>query len=515
MSATAHNTPHHDIRSFVEGVVNSAHSTPPSFDRGKSAALRAWRARYRQCTEYQTSHKLKEVYMENRFEKLTLFFERIKTLSFWQRLFGWKTLKSLSYEAYEEFKTMIGSVDRINRDLDQSNNTVSMLKNDNEHLKSNYTTLENDFKHLEEQFNNDEEKISQLTPSIASKDETIRQTERKINEQDKEASLLKQRVDQLARQVSDLQQENTTFKQSENNRHKDHENKMAVLTGEIERIRNERNKEQEEHQREEIQRIEQMKQTWAKHQENTRSAIKMICQKHTIEYIDKVPFKGSPDNTIKICDEFVIFDAKSPASDDLQNFPAYIKNQTDSVKKYVKEENVRKDVFLVVPSNTVQVIQQFSYNMADYTVYVVTLDVLEPLMLSLKKIEDYEFVNQLSPEERENICRIIGKFAHTAKRRIQIDHFFALEFLEILTKCKADLPKDILEKVIEFEKSEKLNAPQERRSKQILTKDLQSDSEKIQREAEAKAIIFPPSLQSNIKSLPLYEGEQADSDEPS
>lgn len=151
--------------------------------------------------------------------------------------------------------------------------------------------------------------------------------------------------------------------------------------------------------------------------------------------------------------------------------------------------------------------------MADYNVYLVTLDVLEPLILSLKKIEEYEFVNQMSPEERENICRIIGKFAHITKRRIQIDHFFAWEFLEVLTKCKVDLPKEILEKVIEFEKAEKLNPPQERRSKQILTKDLQSDSDKIQREAEAKEIIFPPSIQSKIKDLPLYEGEQKGSNE--
>ncbi len=409
--------------------------------------------------------------MENRFEKLTLFFERIKTLSFWQRLFGWKTLKSLSYEAYEEFKSMLGSVDRITRDLDQSKNAQSV------------------------------------------RDETIKQTERKTNEQDKEISLLKQRVDQLTPQIQELQKENTVFKESENNRRTDHEKKMAVLTGEIERIRNERNKEQEERQRKEIQRIEQMKQTWAKHQENTRNAIKMICQKHTIEYVEKVPFKGNPDNTLKIADEFVILDAKSPAKDDLQNFPNYIKSQTDSVKKYVNEENVRKDVFLVIPSNTTEVIKQFSYNMGDYNVYVVTLDVLEPLILSLKKIEEYEFVDQLSPEERENICRIVGKFAHIAKRRIQIDHFFAWEFLDVLTKCKADLPKEILEKVIEFEKAEKLNPPQERRSKQILTKDLQSDTEKIQREAEAKAIVFPPSLQTNLKNLPLYEGEQSDSTE--
>ena len=147
--------------------------------------------------------------------------------------------------------------------------------------------------------------------------------------------------------------------------------------------------------------------------------------------------------------------------------------------------------------------------MGDYNVYVVTLDVLEPLMLTLKKIEAYEFVEQLTPEERENICRIIGKFAHMAKRRIQIDQYFAWELLDILTKCKADLPREILEKVIEFEMSEKLNPPQERRAKQIPIAELESDTEKIQKEAQAKAVTFPHSLQKDLNKLPLYEGEES------
>jgi hypothetical protein len=146
--------------------------------------------------------------------------------------------------------------------------------------------------------------------------------------------------------------------------------------------------------------------------------------------------------------------------------------------------------------------------MAGYNVYIVTLDVLEPLILALKRIEDYEFITQLTPEERENICRIIGKFAHMTKRRIQIDHFFTREFLGILSKCEANLPSEIIDKVIEFEKAEKLNPPQERRAKQILAKNLELDNEKTQKEAEAKGIIFPAALQKDLKSLPLYESEE-------
>ena len=252
-----------------------------------------------------------------------------------------------------------------------------------------------------------------------------------------------------------------------------------------------------------------MKETCASHEIGVESTIKSICKKYIIGYIDKekIPFKGKPDNTISICDEYIIFDAKSPASDDLENFPKYITLQTESVKKYVKEENVKKDIYLVIPANTLHVIKQFSYNMGDYNVFIISTDALEPIILSLKKIEEYEFAEQLSPDERDNICRIIGKFAHATKRRIQIDYFFSQEFLSILSKCKADLPKDILEKVIEFEKSEKLNPPVEKRAKQILTSDLEKDNKKLHKEAEGIDIIFPASLDS-IKKLPLSSEDE-------
>jgi hypothetical protein len=184
----------------------------------------------------------------------------------------------------------------------------------------------------------------------------------------------------------------------------------------------------------------------------------------------------------------VIFDAKSPASDDLENFPRYLKVQTESVSKYIKQENVKNDIFLVVPSNTVDVIGQFSYRMGDYNVYIVTIDSLEPIILSLRKIEDYEFVDQMTPDERENICRIIGKFSHTAKRKIMIDYFFSFQFLDILSKCNLSLPDDIYKSVVEFEKAEKLNPPQEKRAKQILMEDLLEESERLAIEARARII---------------------------
>lgn len=336
-----------------------------------------------------------------------------------------------------------------------------------------------------------DKKIGELTEEL----QTQKSEKDRLYGENKQLSIkianLESKIGQLETDKSQLVKKNTIFEQTESDRRVKYENDVAALNSIRSKIENDREGEVKEQQEKEITRLNRMKDMWKSHEENVEEKIKYICQQNYIEYIDKekIPFKGKPDNTIKICDEFVIFDAKSPASDDLANFPNYIRLQTESVKKYIKEENVKKEIFLVIPSNTVHKINQFSFNMADYKVYIITLDALEPIILSLKKLEEYEFVDQLSPEERDDICRIIGKFAHITKRRIQVDQFFQRQFLDVFSKF-GNLPHDVQEKVIEFERSEKLNPPQEKRTKLISDKELEADSQKIRKEAEAKEIIF-------------------------
>jgi len=410
------------------------------------------------------------------FEKLNLFFEKIKSATFLDRVlpWRWRSIRALSYEAYSEYKELVESLAQKVKWLEDVRTIEATLRQENEQLKSNNAKVDKDLS----------VKLEQI-------------------------SGLQVKIENLSKDASDLREQVATLKGSEVNMLKQYQDKIATLDSVQKRVENEREQEKNEKHRAEIQRITSLRENWSKHQDVVKETIKGICQKHVIEYIEKVPFKGSPDNTIKICDEYVVFDAKSPGTEDLANFYKYIRTQADGVKKYAKEENVKKEIFLVVPYNTIDVIEQRSFNMGDYNVYVVTVDVLEPLILALRKIEDYEFAKELTPDERESICRVIGKFAHTAKRRIQIDHFFARQFLDVLTKCESDIPSDLLQKAVEFEKAEKLNPPQEKRAKQLPSKDLVTDTARIRREAEAKEVVFPESIQEDIKALPLYEEDQS------
>ena len=62
--------------------------------------------------------------MNTSFDNLRNFFDRVKSITLWQRIFNWSSLKLLSYDAYEEFKKLSESIDLMNRKLteDESGN---------------------------------------------------------------------------------------------------------------------------------------------------------------------------------------------------------------------------------------------------------------------------------------------------------------------------------------------------------------------------------------------------------
>lgn len=396
------------------------------------------------------------------FENTTKLFDKIKSISFFERLFSWKNITALSMDSYTEFRSVDKEINSLNDKCQELSTDIIKLKKDLEHLKEIKGTLQSENKILESKKEEFAEKNKENEKKIAAIEKVKEQKQEEYDHKVTELNSLKKQLD-------------------------------------TDRIRI-----QEDREREIRENFERMKETWKNHETSVEQTMKVICNKYQVEFLDKekVPFKGKPDNTLRICGECIIFDAKSPSSDDLTNFPSYLKSQAESVKKYIKEKDVKKDIFLVVPTNTLGVIKHFYYNMADYNVFIVSIDSLEPIILSLRKIEEYDFAEQLSPEDRDNICRVIGKFAHITKRRIQIDNFFSQEFINLLANCN-NLPEDILKKAIEFEKSDKLNPPTQKRAKLIPNKDLKKETMKIKQLADIEEIdtkVDP----KKIEQIPLY-----------
>lgn len=402
-------------------------------------------------------------------ESIAEFFQNIRTIGFFGRIFSWNRILQHASAAVAEIKILINEINDLSKKSIDSQSLIQSLQKDTEYLKKSNADL--------------------------SKDIAL-----KIQENQ---NLISDKIEK--------ERELSAYKESENSRQEQYEHKITELNSLKQQMDEDRIRIQKEREQEIDTYYNQMKKLWRDHEKQVEICLKNICTRHQIEYVDKekVPFRGKPDNSIKICEEFIIFDAKSPASEDLDNFPSYLKNQAESVKKYIKENDVHKQIFLVVPSNTVHKINQFCYNMAEYDVFVVTVDSLEPIILALRKIEDYEFAEQLSPEERDNICRIIGKFAHATKRRMQIDSYFCSEFINILNSCYS-LPDDIQKKTVEFEKADKMNPPLEKRAKEISIQKLEKEVSRNKKEIEAHEIESKISPEI-IKSIPLYRDEDISS----
>ncbi len=438
--------------------------------------------------------------MDTNLDNIKRLFESLKGISFFGRLFSWGKVKNQLVDASADLQKMISKVEEST----QIASALSVERTTNKNLTESVARLNTEGQVLKES----NKQIELLQKELTTATEQNKLYFKRGTELSNEVSVLRERLEGTERELQKTIQQNTQLLKDEEFRKQDHAKAVDSLKNIQDRIQNDRNRELQERKDAEINRIHKLRETWTAHQENVKNTIKTICSKHTIEYVEKVPFKGEPDNTLKISNEFVVFDAKSPAGEDLSNFRNYLKNQAESAKKYAKEADVKKDIFLVVPSNTLESLDQFVFPLADYDVFVISIDSLEPVILSLQKIEEYEFAEQMSPEERENICRVLGKFVHLSKRRIQIDGFFTRQFFELVYRSAADLPKDILDKVSEFEMAEKINPPIERRAKQISVKELEQETSSLKNEATAKGIVTEESILSNrLNKLPLYTTE--------
>ncbi|MDD3085413.1 MAG: hypothetical protein PHU32_06015 [Candidatus ainarchaeum sp.] len=359
------------------------------------------------------------------FQKIEELINRINTINFIERIFLWKDVKNLNMEAAKE----LGSIEKITDAQIQE----SLLELKQEKIK------------LEARIN-------------------------ELNNKEKES-------------IKIITQYNS-IKEKEQ---QEYQNNITALNKLRAQIDQDRQKIQDEREKEIAENYEKQKETWKKHEQNVETIIKNICKQNQIEYIskEKVEFKGKPDNTIKIAKQYIIFDAKSPFNDNLNNFPTYIRSQADQVEKYIKEKDVKKSIYLVVPQNTIEVINEYTLSRANYKVYIVTPDSLESIILTLKEVENYETLENLSPEERDKICEIIGRFAHSTKRKIEIDNYMNREFLDVLDSCN-QLDKETKEKSINYEKSYKLNPNQDRVNKTIDLASLDQDITEIEHRKRIK-----------------------------
>ena len=148
--------------------------------------------------------------------------------------------------------------------------------------------------------------------------------ENRLNDLNQDKAGLTAELTFLRNQLRIFESENAQLKNAEEKRYNDHQKSLETLSAFQNNIIAEKEQMKNEQQKQAIAKLESQKQTWQRHQQDVENKMRLLCEKHTIEYVDTVPFKGDPDNTIVISDLFQVFDSKSPRGEDLSNFTTYL-----------------------------------------------------------------------------------------------------------------------------------------------------------------------------------------------
>ena len=302
-------------------------------------------------------------------------------------------------------------------------------------------------------------------------------------EQEKSAAL-KSEAESTAAELAAANEQLAAEESVKEERAAEYERRVSSLNTLIDQMKEDHRRAEERIKEEMEAHNELLSSAWQRHEKEVEENLRGLAKRYDFIRCEKCdyPYSGTPDNVFLIGGMYTIFDAKSPKNpEDLENFPAYLKQQAEGMKKYCKNENVRKDAFLVVPSSAADVLTTFVYPLADYTVYVITPDAVLPILQMLKTIEAYDFAEQLSPDDRDKLCRFIGKLSHTAKRKIQIDTYLSQEFVSVLRESAA-LPEEFAKDIVKYEQQAKLNPPIEKRAKIIAVEDIASDVAQVERD---------------------------------
>ena len=325
------------------------------------------------------------------------------------------------------------------------------------------------------------EEIQELLKSNDEKQRKLEEQERALTRERQDLALLKQNQERKDSLLEERAKKIQHYQATEAQRIQEHEQRIAelnqikaTLDKEIEKIHQDRLREIED-------RHEAEKATWRNHEKETQRDIKDACRLYDVTFCNKPPMKNlRPDNVIEINGQYIVFDAKSPQGEDLSNFPNYIKDQVKKQAKYAKLENVRKDVYLVVPTNTLPALSQLTYNVGTYNVYVIARDCLAPIVKTLREMGKIEVFKDISPERRDEICRIVAKLSYLVKRRVVVDQAFTEASFAAIAYQKDGMHDEMQQKIEENIKGEKLILPADQKTQSLSLKDMR-DKANLQR----------------------------------
>jgi hypothetical protein len=116
--------------------------------------------------------------------------------------------------------------------------------------------------------------------------------------------------------------------------------------------------------------------------------------------------KFKPDAVIPFLSQYVVFDAKKSKS-----IRTYIADQVKSTaKKYKDIPEIYPTVFFVVPAHELSELKTLSFMEEGFSFYIISIESIEPILASLKKISEYDTIAEFDPQDREAIVNLIASY---------------------------------------------------------------------------------------------------------
>ena len=182
--------------------------------------------------------------------------------------------------------------------------------------------------------------------------------------------------------------------------------------------------------------------------------MKEICQKPSLlvpnfdnNLPDDFDTSSKPDFMIRLLDQYVVFDPKLSKPENLQTYLAtQAKKTADKLRKSSSFDRIYKSVFFIVPSVALQYLRQYSFYEQGFMFYIIPTESFEPVLTTLKRLEEYDLADKYDPQERENIVNLIAAFEQHIRQQNATNILSAVRGLGVLAE-KQLIPAEVVDAV--------------------------------------------------------------------
>jgi hypothetical protein len=208
--------------------------------------------------------------------------------------------------------------------------------------------------------------------------------------------------------------------------------------------------------------ISEQNRIWNDHEQMVLSRLRDACQKSSIGFpvydntnLPSLFTKFKPDALIPFLGQYIVFDAKKS-----RHIRTYIPEQVKSTaKKYKDIVEIYPMIFFVIPAQELQELKTLSYLEAWFSFYIISVESIEPLLASFKKITEYENIADFDPQDREAIVTIIANYDRHLSLQNAANIVFTKESIDLMNSKNVlhpEVQKEILIKK-ESMRTKKLN----------------------------------------------------------